>query len=59
MGFFFLKQPFLFVISNNLLLINRVTPRNRDVYVRAKLKIFSLKMGELTSTEAEAGNGIF
>lgn len=39
---FFLKQPFLFVISNNLLLINRVTPRNRDVYVRAKLKIFKV-----------------
>lgn len=40
----FLKQSFLFllVISNNLLLINRVTLRNRDIDVRAKLKIFKV-----------------
>lgn len=40
----FLKQSFLFllVISNNLLLINRVTLRNRDIGVRAKLKIFKV-----------------
>lgn len=41
---FFLKQSFLFllVISNNLLLINRVTLRSRDIDARAKLKIFKV-----------------
>lgn len=41
---FFLKQSLLFllVIFNNLLLINRVTLRNRGIDVRAKLNIFKV-----------------